>query len=267
MNKTILIGLGAILCLATTAMGGEPTRWPYPTESGRYQVRQLSNNAILWTIDWKTTVAQSSGRAQIQIMETGQGKIPKYKQPVKWVKQFSFEEWTDSSNGIFGLSFLEMKTNCSARDGKLLDASTVTRVPEGIDYRDSETGKKEKQGHFPAGSNIFPDELLFHWARMVPQEKSLAPREAVFLLSAGRSVTMQAQIKKMETVTTPAGNFPCYRIEFSPRIAGPLKMFAPAMTIWCRQEWPHAWVRYEGPVGGGPGAEKAVIELTEWSHK
>ncbi len=268
-SKIILVGVASFFCLATTALGGEPTRWPYPSESGRYQVRRLSDNAILWTIDWTAAVTQAAGRKQIQVTENGHGKIPKYKQPVKWVKQFLFEELAEPLADSSGISFLEMKTNRSAQTGGLLDAATVTRVPNGIDYRDSEAGKKEKRGHFPAGTDIFPDELLFHWARTVPREQPLpqAVREAVFLLSAGRSVAMQAQIKKMETVTTPAGRFRCYRIELSPKIMGALKMFAPAMTLWCRQEWPHEWVRYEGPVGGGPTAPKAVIELTEWSHK
>lgn len=264
MHKTILISLGAILCLVSTALGGEPTRWPYPKESGRYQVRQISNNAILWTIDWTTTVAQSSGRAQVQIMETGQGKIPKYKQPVKWTKQFSFEELDDGT-----LSFHEMKSTRSLQNGEFLDASTVTRNSNGISYRDSEAGKKEKQGNFPGGPDVLPDEMLFHWARMVPKEGPLPQpmREAVFMLSAGRSVTMQARVAKAETVTTPAGKFSCYRIELAPKILGALKMFAPKMTLWCREEAPYSWVRYEGPLGGSPGAPKAVIELMEWSHQ
>ncbi len=263
MNKKILISL-VIFGMASTALGAESTRWPYPKESGRYQVRQLSNNAILWTIDWTTTVTQSSGHAQIQITETGEGKIPKYKQPVKWTKQFSFKE---SEGGT--LSFDEMKSTRSLQSGEFVDASTVTRGSGGISYHDAEKGKKEKQGNFPGGPDVLPDEMLFHWARMVPKEGPLPQpvREALFILSAGRAVTMQARVAKVETVKVPAGEFACYRMELAPKLPGGLKMFAPKMTIWCRQEAPYAWVRYEGPLGGSPGAPRAIIELMEWSHQ
>lgn len=157
-------------------------------------------------------------------------------------------------------------------DGEVLSEVDLKLDPlkEEFTYVDSDPGRKPVSSVFRWKPETLPDELLFYWARTIPFGQIVDGRpagaECTLVVSPTRRFHMDAKVKGTEIVTTPAGTFPCYRVELSPRLIGPLKAMAPKLSLWCAVEPPHYWVRYQGPVGG-PGSPQAIIELVKFEQE
>lgn len=238
-------------------------RWPNSVERGRYQAKIASTGQILWSVDWETRVREEKGRPRVEVQEQGSGRPWKSPQPVTWQKTMTF-----SSPQPLSMQVESVRGQRQDTRGNFLSEFEVKMDPSSgqIRYRDSAKGKPTESAVLPWTPQALPDELLFHWARTLPfEEEQAGSAECLLLISPKRQLRIQAQVRGTERVTTPAGTFSCYRVELTPQLLGPLKLFAPKMALWCRTDPPHAWVRYQGPIGG-PGSPQAVIELVRFDE-
>lgn len=260
----IPILLLAVLFVPVLAAGkGADSRWPCALEKGRYQAKLASTGKVLWTVLWETQVTEREGQPQVEIREQGEGQSSRYKFPTRWKKRMVFSAPEGSPLQVTLVEGQRWKQN-----GKPLSSMEIQLDPQGgqIRYVDRE-GDKPDTAVFPWTPSALPDEMLFHWIRTLPFENAGRPggakAECLLLVSPKRRFFMDARVQGIEQVTTPAGTFSCYRVDFSPRLAGPIRALAPKMALWCRTDAPHAWVRYQGPVGG-PGSPQAILELVKF---
>jgi len=240
----------------------EKSPWPHPREQGTYQARIAATGQVLWTVEWEATVQEAPGGAQVQIVEQGKGQPPRYKEPILWEKRMRVH--------LPGGLFLPQSVSGSrwTQGGRLLGRMDVRLDPEkrSIIYRDSDGAEPGQDAQFTWSADALPDEMLFHWARTLPFEELAAGNRAkgcLLLVSPSKRFRIQATVRGREEVVTPAGTFSCYRVELVPQLPGPLKALAPRISLWCRAEAPHHWVRYEGPIGG-PGSPRAILELVRF---
>lgn len=256
--------LGGLLIVHSAAAAlRQPSRWPNALEKGRYQARIAETGKILWTVDWETRVQDPQNLPQVEIVEKGAGQPWKYRQPITWQKKMVFSAPQPETVRVESVQGERRDTQ-----GHLLSEMEVRMDPSSgrILYRDSQAGEVDRPVTLPWDPQALPDELLFHWARTLPfEQKGGANAECLLLVSPKQQFRIQARVRGTEQVTTPAGTFPCYRVELVPRLLGPLKALAPRMTLWCRVDPPHSWVRYQGPVGG-PGSPQVVIELVRFDE-
>ncbi len=136
-------------------------------------------------------------------------------------------------------------------------------------YKEKQTNGPWVKAEYPLASQIFPDELLFYWARTLAFDRAPAG-ECQVIVSPQRRFRLRAWVRGIETITTPAGTFSCFRVELVPRL-GPLEIFPlkavlPRLTLWCATASPHFWVRYDGPLGG-PGSPHARMELVAFQQE
>ncbi len=244
------------------------SRWPNKKEKGSYQAKIASTGKLLWQVQWETTVTQEQGKSRVEVQERGEGMPWRAKETHVWKKQMLFEEEPLESvvrvRSVTGSHWTQ--------NGKLISEMDFEADPAGrrIHYTDTEVGRRPKTADLPWTPQSIPDELLFHWARMLPFENAgegkSPPTDCTLVVSPSRQFRIKAQIQGIEMVTTPAGTFSCYRVSLTPQLPGPLKALAPRMALWCRTEPPNYWVRYQGPVGG-PGSPEAVIELVEFEQR
>ena len=261
------LGMAAVLGLAVSPVPVSASekgfRWPDGLEKGKYRTTLASDGRVLWTVQWETRVTENRGRPQVEIREQGEGQPFRYPEPIRWKKRMLFSVSEKAALQVERVEGQRWKQN-----GELLSSMEVRLDREQglIRYVDRE-GKKSESTVFPWTPLALPDELLFHWARTLPYETAAggeaAKAECLLLVSPKRRFHIDARVQGKENIRTPAGNFSCWRVDFSPRLAGPLKALAPKMSFWCRADFPHAWIRYEGPAGG-PGSPRVVIELTEF---
>ena len=263
---SLLLVLPGIALAAQEHSATEP--WPRARERGAYQAKLARTGQVLWTVEWETAARSSPDGTQLEIFEQGEGQPLRYKEPIRWEKRM-----TVHLPGGAGGVFLPRSVSGSrwTRDGRLLSRMDVQLDPQrrSIVYRDSGDAGAERAAEFAWSADALPDELLFHWARTLPFEELSAQKrwkECLLLVSATRRFRVRASVRGREEVVTPAGTFSCYRVDLIPQLLGPLKALAPRMSLWCRAEPPHPWVRYQGPVGG-PGSPQAVLELVRLEQK
>lgn len=279
MGRVELFLIGMLSCglAANEAWGlkSDPRdRWPSPRERGAYQARIASSGKVLWTVEWRTSVTEEADHKRVEIQEEGRGQPWRYAQPVTWKKQMIFHTPPAEASGngppapaVFVQSVKGFRWS---EGGQLLGELRLER-DEGnrkIHFKDHLPGGRLESAVLPWTPQSLPDEMLFHWARTLPfeEERQKAASQCTLLVSPRRQFRMNARIRGREVITTPAGTFPCYRVELYPELVGPLKAFAPRMVLWCTTDPPHRWVRYRGPVGG-PGSPEAVIELVRFEEE
>ena len=240
-------------------------RWPSELEKGEYRAKVASTGQILWHVNWETTVKEDHGRTEVEINEQGAGQPWRYKEPITWKKRMVFQPEP-------GMVVESLEGTRWTADGKVLSEVDMHRDASSgkVTYVDSDAGRKPVSGVFPSKPETLPDELLFYWARTLPFDRSALGQPVTegctLVLSPTRQFHMDAKVRGTEVVTTPAGTFSCWRVDLSPRLAGPLKALAPKMALWCSTDPPHYWVRYKGPVGG-PGSPTAIIELVKFEQQ
>lgn len=268
-----LVPVGLITVLGISALpafsvsGRSAARWPSSLERGQYRAKIASTGKVLWSVEWETRVTEAQGRPQVEIQEKGEGQPLRYKEPITWEKRMIFSVPEQAP-----LEVRSVEGQRWNRTGQPLSSMEVELDPQKgkIRYTDCQENRAEESAVFPWTASALPDELLFHWARTLPFEQMSQDARTrptcTLLISPKRRVMMEARLQGTERVTTPAGTFSCYRVELSPRLMGPLKRLAPAMSLWCRTDPPHVWVRYQGPVGG-PGSPQAVIELVKFDSR
>ena len=252
----------------------DQSRWPNEREKGTYQAKIASTGKVLWRVQWETTVKKERDRSQVEIQEQGEGRPWRAKESVVWKKRILFEEGSAQPSSGSGKPAMQVQSVVGSkwsRDGRPMGEMDF-QVDPGLGrifYKDSEMGRRPQSAVLPLTPQSIPDELLFHWARMLPfqQEEGGKPpsTECTLVVSPSRQFRIKAQVQGTEMVTTPAGTFFCYRVSLVPQLPGPLKALAPRMSLWCRTESPNYWVRYQGPVGG-PGSPEAVIELVKFEQ-
>lgn len=249
-------------------------RWPSPRERGTYQARIASSGRILWTVEWRTSVTEEEDGKRVEVREEGHGQPWRYTQPVTWKKQMIFHasaaESSASAAPASAVFVQSVKGFRWSEGGELLGELRLERdeASRRILFKDHLPGGRLESVVLPWTPQSLPDELLFHWARTLPfeEEGRNAASRCTLLISPRRQFRMNAMIRGREIITTPAGTFPCYRVDLVPELVGPLRAFAPKMALWCTADPPHRWVRYRGPVGG-PGSPEAVIELVRFEEE
>ena len=247
----------------TALQADSRSHWPHPLERGKYQARIASTGKVLWSVNWETRTRQKGSGTEVEVSETGEGQPWRYKEPIRWEKKMLFSEPQEAS-----FLFDRVEGARWSSHGELLSHMEVRMDPvtHRISYRDSPAGKSTTPVSLPGTPQTLPDELLFHWARTLPFERaSQEPASTQFLLliSPKQRFRVEAKVQGQEVIRTPAGTFPCYRVNLVPQLIGPLRALAPRMVLWCQADPPHYWVRYQGPIGG-PGSPEAVIELVEF---
>ncbi len=98
-----------------------------------------------------------------------------------------------------------------------------------------------------------------------PSEK----REFYFYVGEGQASRMYVERAENETVTVPAGTFPCYRFKISVDLKSVMPMsgfvsmvasaFVQSLYFWFSQKPPHPFIKYQGSVGP-PGSPSIVME-------
>ena len=241
------------------------SRWPNERERGSYQAKIASTGKVLWEVNWETKVTREEGRSHVEVNEEGTGTPWRAKETLVWKKRFLFQENPLQPAPLQVQSVIGSRWTQKGKPVSEMDFEVDPQLRT-ISYRDTETGKKPQSAVLPWTSESIPDELLFHWVRMLPfQEEGEDSSEFTLFVSPKRQFRIKAHIEGIETVTTPAGTFSCYRVSLVPQLPGPLKALAPRMALWCRTDPPNYWVRYQGPVGG-PGSPEAVIELVKFEQ-
>ena len=264
MRKTAAVS--ALLLLFCVPANGIQTRWPHQRESGSYQAKLAATGKVLWRVRWETTVKQEDDRAKVEIHEHGEGQPWRSREPMVWQKKMLFRE---ERSAVQVQSVTGSQWSVAGRPVEEMDFE-ADPVLKQILYKDAEAGKRPESVVLPWTPQSIPDDMLFHWIRTLPFEKAAAGEqpstECTLVLSPHQQVRMKAQVKGREVVSTPAGTFSCYRVDLQPQLPGPLKLFAPRMTLWCRTDPPNVWVRYQGPIGGA-GSPEAVIELVKFDQE
>ena len=250
--------------------------WPFMHERGSYQAKIADTGKALWGVDWETTVSTQEGQTRIEILEQGKGQPIRCSEPIRWEKKMVLSSEPGLAETSSPVIFQSIEGTRWTSRGDVLSRMDVRVDPrrQKISYMDEETGKSRVTKTFGWTPESFPDEFLFHWVRTLPFDKvkkgSSAGGDAVLpqgecnlILSPTRQFRINAKLTGLEEVKTPAGIFSCYRVELIPQLFGPLKKFVPKMALWCVADWPHYWVRYQGPAGG-PGSPQAIIELVKF---
>ena len=221
MLRIFLMGGCLFLTLLPTAPAGaakeDPSsRWPNARERGSYQAKIASTGEILWWVNWETTVGETAGGKRVEIVEEGKGRPWKYPELITWKKRMVFEA---SPSAVIVES---VRGKRWTQEGEFLSEIEIERDATGTEmvYRDSLPGEPMESATLKWTPQILPDELLFHWARMILFAE---PGEAKCLLwiSPKRRFRMTAQVQGTETVTTPAGTFSCYRVGLRPELFAP----------------------------------------------
>jgi hypothetical protein len=249
----------------------ERNRWPNARERGIYQAKIASTGKSLWEVHWETRVLQDRDQLWVEVTEEGQGQPWRYKEPILWEKRMRFSP--EPMMRVYSVQGSRW-----SMEGQLLSQMDLEADPakKRILYKDREIDGSIQETTAPWGSDVLPDELLFHWVRTLAFDPAPAQEgirslagECLLLVSPSRRFRMRAFLSGTEQVATPAGTFSCFRVELTPHLGMlkflPVKGMIPKILLWCTTAPPHHWVRYEGPVGG-PGSPQAVIELTRFEQ-
>ena len=89
--------------------------------------------------------------------------------------------------------------------------------------------------------------------------------DLIFLGSTGPgagSFTLQIKVLANETITVPAGTYPCHHVELA--LGGILGALFGSSNLWFSATSPYMLVRSEG-LSAGPGSPKRVTELQSYS--
>lgn len=254
----------SLLAYPNPGWTSDESAWPHAKEWGTYRARLASAQQSLWEASWETTVKKASQSIEVTVYEQGRGKPWGNTESIVWKKEMRLEVSPE-------IRLKSLEGSRSTPQGGLKSSIQVEVNPQRrkVFCKDTEEKGSKAYAEFSWTPNLIPKEFLFHWIRTLDFEK--APMgECLLLVAPTRRFRMIARFKGVETVITPAGTFSCYRLELSPDLGPlrllPLKYLIPKITLWCKAQAPHLWVRYAGPIGE-LGSPSAVIELTSWKTR
>lgn len=92
--------------------------------------------------------------------------------------------------------------------------------------------------------------------------------KAHLLTHEPRLYSVTFRLEGEETITTPAGEFDCLRVRMEVDLGflNLFRVFAPEIRFWFAREWPHFWVRYQGPESGR-GSPEIIRIMTHYSRE
>ena len=94
------------------------------------------------------------------------------------------------------------------------------------------------------------------------------PMKMHILTNDPKLYELKLEIRGKERVTTPAGEFECYKVELVPELGALniVRSLVPKTYFWFTVAAPHLWVKYEG-TENGLGTPHITIELQKYQVK
>jgi len=225
-----------------------------PHDKGRVVVSGKTGQRR-WTADWTMEPFEQDGRKAVRFTEAGQGRVSPYSGDVRW----SLEAVWSAENGFRPLDFKKVVTSSTgmpvATERKHFDLKNGTVRFE----RQFSNGKSEIKS-----LSIPPDTLAVEGIagvlRFLPFDQLSFP--AHLLSNEPRIYSVTFEKRGTERITTPAGQFDCYKIEVVPHVGvlNVFRSFFPKTFFWFTVAPPHFWVQYEG-LENGAGTPEIVMEL------
>lgn len=214
-----------------------------------------------WKAEWGMEQVQLQGKKAVRFTEKGTGRLSAYSQEVLWTAQ---SLWLAQD------AFLPVETEktVTASDGTVLlvERKNFDRGKGIVTVDRREPGQPAETESFDVPADTLALEGLAGVLRFVTVDESHS-FSAHVLTNEPKVYSVTFEWRGMERITTPAGEFQCYKLEMVPRL-GVLNLFRPFLPktyFWFSAAAPHDWIRYQGPESG-PGTPDVVMELSRSNH-
>lgn len=210
-----------------------------------------------WEATWGMEEIRVQGKKAVRFIEKGAGRLSAFPQEVRWSVQ---SVWLAER----GFRPLDTEKTITAPDGKVLlverkhfdhDKGTVRleRTREG-------TGPETKTVDVPADTLAIEGIAGVLRFANAPKSRSLS---AHVLTNELEVYSVTFEWRDEERVTTPAGQFQCYKVEMVPHLGllNVVRPFIQKTYFWFTVATPYNWIRYQGPESG-PGTPEVVMSLS-----
>jgi hypothetical protein len=245
------------LILAFVLFEPDPVPAPkvIPREKGSIGVSN-SGKTRRWTAEWTMEPATEKGLPAVHFTEVGRGQYSGFTEPVSWTTDALW-----SADRVFHpLRFEKTVKNSSgkviATERKIFDPAKGT-----VDFERKREGYAAETRREATPPDTLAPEGIVGIMRFLPFDHWQTTKVHLFS-SEPKLYEMKIEMKGREHVTTPAGDFDCYKIELVPQLGALnlVKGLFPKAIFWFTVAPPHFWVRYEGPESGA-GTPRVVMEL------
>jgi hypothetical protein len=249
------VALGLALALAGPAVAQFAAPQIGDKESGVQKIAFIDDGKPLSNMTWTITRTTRDGKPIIRKELSGEW-FKSGSGPITWKEESVFEivqgrvrtlSWHKQSAGAEKETF-QLDYDWNARTLHLY-------------YFDALSGKKKDKKIVLDGEIIAGDamELMM---RGFPFDKGEGFTYTARVVMADGSFLGGSIVHRgEETITTPLGKLPCYKLELKP--TGALGFVAPKMYYWLTKKAPHILVRYEGR-DNGPFDPRTLNDLTAY---
>jgi hypothetical protein len=210
-----------------------------------------------WKAQWGMQEIQLQGKRTVRFQETGSGRLSAFSGEVRWS---AVSTWLADG----GFRPLDTQRTVTTPEGKVL---LVERK-----HFDQSKGtvrlERTRAGEAPEVRlvDVPEDTLAIEGLAGVLRFAGVSnPRtfSAHILSNEPKVYKVSFEWRAEEKVSTPAGDFDCYRVEMVPHLGllNVVRPFLQKTNFWFTVAAPHNWIRYEGPESG-PGTPAVVLSLT-----
>jgi hypothetical protein len=210
-----------------------------------------------WQATWGMDELQVQGKKAVRFTEKGAGRLSTFPQEVRWTVQ---AVWL--AEGDFRP--LDTEKTITSTAGKVLlverkhfdhDKGTV-RLERIREDAKSET----KTLDVPADTLAIEGLAGVLRFANIPKSRSLS---AHVLTNEPEVYSVSFEWRDEESVTTPAGEFHCYKVEMVPHLGllNVVRPFVQRTYFWFTVAAPYNWIRYQG-AESGPGTPEVVMSLS-----
>jgi len=218
-----------------------------------------TDKSIGWSAEWGMQEIQVDGKRAVQFTEKGSGRLSAWPEEVRWSVQST---WLADR----GFRPLETERTVTAPDGKILLIETkhFDRSKGTVRLVRTVTGKPPESVTLDVPEDTLAIEGIAGVLRFASVPTSKSRSLSVHILSNEPKVYKVDFVwRTEESVSTPAGEFHCYRVEMVPQlgILNVVRPFLQKTNFWFTVAVPHDWIRYEGPESG-PGSPAVVMALS-----
>jgi hypothetical protein len=209
-----------------------------------------------WEATWGMEELRIQEKKAVRFTETGSGRLSTYSQSVRWSVRST---WL--AQGAFRP--LDTEKTITATDGRVLLVERKHFDPDmgTVRLERTQEGRTEtKTLEVPADTLAIEGLAGVLRFANVPKSRSLS---AHVLTNEPEVYSVSFEWRDEERVTTPAGEFNCYKVEMVPHLGllNVVRPFIQKTYFWFTVAAPYNWIRYQGPESG-PGTPEVVMSLS-----
>ena len=225
-------------------------------ESGVQKIQFIESGKPLSNMKWTITKTTVNGKPAFKKELTGEW-FKDGSGPITWKEESIFE----MDGGTVRTISWHKQSAGAEKETFQLDYDWAARKLHYY-YFDALSGKK-KDKVIPLEGDVIAGDAMELMMRGFPFEKGEGYKYVAKVVMADGSFLGGSIVHRgEETVATPFGKLPCYKLELKP--AGALGVVAPKMYYWVTKKAPHVLVKYEGR-DNGPFDPRTINALTEYS--